>query len=96
MNGLRVTDAETADIVQMVLAGKINKGLINIIQNIGGKAIGLCGIDGHMIEARQLDPALGFVGEITDVNTSVILDVLEKGLYSRNLFHRIRQSGKRL
>jgi len=79
VNGLRVTDAETADIVQMVLAGKINKGLINIIQNIGGKAIGLCGIDGHMIEAKQLDPELGFVGEITDVNTAVILDVLEKG-----------------
>ncbi|MGE4483875.1 MAG: acetylglutamate kinase [Oscillospiraceae bacterium] len=79
VNGLRVTDAETADIVQMVLAGKINKGLISIIQNIGGKAIGLCGIDGHMIEAKQLDPALGFVGEITDVNTAVILDVLEKG-----------------
>lgn len=79
VSGLRVTDAETADIVQMVLAGKINKGLINIIQNIGGKAIGLCGIDGHMIEAKQLSPELGYVGDITDINSEIILDVLEKG-----------------
>ena len=79
VNGLRVTDKETVDIVQMVLAGKINKNLVNIIQNKGGKAIGLCGIDGHMIKAEQLDEQLGYVGEVTDVNVSPILDVLEKG-----------------
>ena len=79
VNGLRVTDKETVDIVQMVLAGKINKNLVNIIQNKGGKAIGLCGIDGHMIKAEQLDKQLGYVGEITDVNVSPILDMLERG-----------------
>ena len=79
VNGLRVTDAETAEVVQMVLAGKINKGLVNLLQNTGGRAIGLSGADGHMIEARQLDPARGYVGEITNVDTQLILDVLEKG-----------------
>ncbi len=79
VNGLRVTDKETVDIVQMVLAGKINKNLVNIIQNKGGKAIGLCGIDGHMIEAVQLNEELGYVGEITNVNVQPILDVLEMG-----------------
>ncbi len=79
VNGLRVTDKETVDIVQMVLAGKINKNLVNIIQNKGGKAIGLCGIDGHMIKAEQLDEKLGYVGDITDVNVQPILDVIEKG-----------------
>ena len=79
VNGLRVTDKETVDIVQMVLAGKINKNLVNLLENKGGKAIGLCGIDGHMIEAEKLDEKLGFVGEVTNVNVSPILDVLEKG-----------------
>ena len=79
VDGLRVTDRETVDIVQMVLAGKINKNLVNLIQNKGGKAIGLCGIDGHMIKAETLDERLGYVGEITDVNVTPILDVLEKG-----------------
>ena len=79
VGGLRVTDAETAEIVQMVLAGKTNKDLVNLLQNTGGKAIGLCGIDGHMITAETLDPELGFVGEITDINTQPILDLLEKG-----------------
>lgn len=79
VNGLRVTDKESVDIVQMVLAGKINKNLVNLLQNKGGKAIGLCGIDGHMIKAEQMDERLGFVGEITDVNVEPILDVLEKG-----------------
>lgn len=79
VGGLRVTDAETAEIVQMVLAGKTNKDLVNLLQNTGGKAIGLCGIDGHMITAKTLDPELGFVGEITDINTQPILDLLEKG-----------------
>ena len=79
VNGLRVTDAETAEIVQMVLAGKINKSLVNLIQNIGGKAIGLSGADGHLIEAEMLDEQLGYVGEITSINTQPVLDVLEKG-----------------
>ncbi len=79
VNGLRVTDKETVDIVQMVLAGKVNKSLVNYIQNIGGKAIGLCGTDGHMIEAEMKNPELGYVGEITDINTQPILDVLDKG-----------------
>jgi len=79
VNGLRVTDAETAEIVQMVLAGKINKSLVNLIQNIGGKAIGLSGADGHLIEAEMLNEELGYVGEITSINTQPVLDVLEKG-----------------
>ena len=79
VDGLRVTDQESMDIVQMVLAGKINKNLVNLLQSKGGKAIGLCGIDGHMIQAKKLDERLGFVGEITDVNVEPILDVLEKG-----------------
>ena len=79
VNGLRVTDQETVDIVQMVLAGKVNKNLVNLIENKGGKAIGLCGIDGHMIKAKKADEKLGYVGEVTDVNVAPILDVLEKG-----------------
>ena len=79
VNGLRVTDEETAQIVQMVLAGKVGKSLVGYIQSMGGKAIGLCGMDGHMIEARKLDDVHGYVGEIVNVNTQPILDVLEKG-----------------
>lgn len=79
VNGLRVTDKETAEAVQMVLAGKINKSLVSLIGNIGGKAIGLSGMDAHMIEAKKLDEALGFVGEITAINPEIIFDVLEKG-----------------
>lgn len=79
VNGLRVTDKETADIVQMVLAGKINKSLVGLIENKGGKAIGLSGIDGHMIEAKVKDERLGFVGEITNVNVAPIIDLIDKG-----------------
>lgn len=79
VNGLRVTDAETADIVLQVLAGKINKTLVNHLQNSGGKAIGLSGMDGHLIEAEIKDPVLGFVGEITDINIDPVNDLLEKG-----------------
>lgn len=78
VDGLRVTDEETIEAVQMVLAGKINKNLVNKIENMGGKALGLCGIDGHMIKAKKLDDVHGFVGEITDVNTDIITDLLEK------------------
>lgn len=79
VGGLRVTDKETVDIVQMVLAGKVNKNLVNLLESKGGKSIGLCGIDGHMIKAKKADEKLGFVGEITDVNVAPVLDVLEKG-----------------
>lgn len=79
VDGLRVTDKETVDIVQMVLAGKVNKSLVNLIENEGGKAIGLCGADGHMLLAEQLDEKLGFVGRITGVDTTPITDLLEKG-----------------
>ncbi len=78
-NGLRVTDKETVDVVQMVLAGKVNKSLVNLIELKGGKAIGLSGIDGHMIKAEMKDESLGYVGSITGVNVEPILDVLEKG-----------------
>ena len=79
VDGLRVTDRETVEIVQMVLAGKINKNLVNLIQNKDGKAIGLSGIDGHMIEAQMRDEQLGYVGDITKINIQPILDVLERG-----------------
>ncbi len=79
VGGLRVTDKESMDIVQMVLAGKINKNLVNLIHNTGGRAIGLCGTDGHMISAEKLDDIHGYVGRITDIDPTPILDVLEKG-----------------
>ena len=79
IDGLRVTDKETMEIVQMVLSGKVNKNLVNLLQSKGGNAIGLCGIDGHMINAKKVDERLGFAGEITDVNVAPIIDVLEKG-----------------
>lgn len=79
VDGLRVTDKESMDIVQMVLAGKINKNLVNLIHNTGGRAIGLCGTDGHMISAKKLDSVHGYVGKITDIDPTPILDVLEKG-----------------
>lgn len=79
VDGLRVTDKETAEIVQMVLAGKINKQLVNLLGEHGGNAVGISGIDGHLIEAEVKDERLGFVGEITNVNVQPILDLLEKG-----------------
>jgi len=79
IDGLRVTDAETMDVVQMVLSGKINKNLVNLLHAKGGRAIGLCGLDGHMLAAKQLDDVHGFVGEITEVNLAPVRDVLEKG-----------------
>ena len=79
VDGLRYTDEETMDVVQQVLCGKVNKHLVSIINNLGGKAIGLCGMDGHLLEARKLDDVHGFVGEITSVNTQPILDVLDMG-----------------
>lgn len=78
VNGLRVTDKETADVVQMVLAGKINKSLVNLLQINGGAAIGLSGLDGHMIEAEMKNEELGYVGKITNVDVTPITDLLEK------------------
>ena len=78
VNGLRVTDKETVDIVQMVLAGKVNKTLVNLLQMKGGHAVGLSGIDGGIIEATMKDKALGYVGRITRIRTQPITDLLEK------------------
>ena len=79
VNGLRVTDAETANIAMMVLAGKINKSLVNLLNKFGAKALGLCGLDSQMIRAEKLDEKLGFVGKITHINEDPILDVLNMG-----------------
>ena len=78
VDGLRVTDKETVDIVQMVLAGKVNKTPVNLLQMKGGHAVGLSGIDGGILEARMKDEALGYVCEITKVRAQPILDLLEK------------------
>ena len=78
INGLRVTDKETVDIVQMVLAGKINKSLVSLLEVKGGRAIGLSGIDDRLIEAECKNEALGFVGEVTKINTKIITDLLER------------------
>jgi len=77
IDGLRVTDRETAEVALMVLAGKINKGLVALMESFGRHAIGLSGLDGRMIEARQLDERLGYVGEITQVNPAPILTQLD-------------------
>ena len=79
VDGLRVTDEETISVVQMVLAGKINKSLVNLLQINGGHAIGISGLDGHMIEAEVKDKRLGYVGKITKVDVKPICDLLEKG-----------------
>ncbi|MBR6776247.1 MAG: acetylglutamate kinase [Clostridia bacterium] len=79
IDGLRVTDKETVDIVQMVLAGKVNKTLVNMLEMKGGKAMGISGIDGRLIEADFKDKRLGYVGNITNVNIQPVNDLLEKG-----------------
>ncbi len=79
VDGLRVTDRETVDIAQMVLAGKINKTLVNLLEMKGGTAMGISGMDGRLLEAEMKDPKLGYVGEITKVNIGPVLDLLEKG-----------------
>ena len=78
VDGLRVTDKETVDIVQMVLAGKVNKSLVTLLQMKGGHAVGLSGMDGGMIEAQFKDERLGYVGKITKVRPQPITDLLEK------------------
>ncbi|MHC6179843.1 acetylglutamate kinase [Clostridium sp. JNZ X4-2] len=81
IDGLRYTDNETMDIVQMVLCGKVNKDLVNLIESYGGKSIGLCGIDGAMIEAKKVSfkVDLGRVGEIVNINTEIINNSIDNG-----------------
>ena len=81
INGLRYTDEATVDIVKMVLAGKVNKELVSHLTQHGGKALGMCGIDGQMILCHKMesDVDLGFVGEIDKINTAPILDALSNG-----------------
>ena len=79
VDGLRYTDQETMDIVQQVLCGKVNKGLVSIINNLGGKAIGLCGLDGALFQAKKLDDKYGLVGKIVKVCPQVVNDCLAAG-----------------
>ena len=79
VDGLRVTDKETVDIVQMVLAGKVNKSLVNFLEMKGGKAMGISGMDGMLIEAKMKDVRLGYVGDIINVNIECVTDLLHKG-----------------
>lgn len=79
VNGLRYTDEETMDIVQQVLCGKVNKHLVSIINNLGGKAIGLCGLDGALFQAKKLDEKYGLVGKIVKVAPQVVNDALSCG-----------------
>lgn len=83
ISGLRYTDEETMDVVQMVLAGKTNKDLVSLINQKGARAVGLSGIDAGIIQAKQYrlpqGDDLGYVGEISDINEQLILDVIEKG-----------------
>ncbi len=79
VDGLRVTDKETVDIVQMVLAGKVNKTLVNLLEVKGGKAMGISGMDGRLIQAKMKNLQLGYVGSITGVNIQPVMDLLEKG-----------------
>ena len=83
INGLRYTDKETMDIVQSVLCGKVNKDLVSTIVRKGGSAIGLCGLDGKLFEARRIDNGdgedYGYVGDITGVNPEVVLQAIEDG-----------------
>jgi len=79
INGLRVTDQETIDIAEMVLAGRINKSLVNLLQVKGGLAVGLSGMDARLITAKIRDPQYGFVGDVTGVNPEIINDLLDQG-----------------
>ena len=79
VDGLRYTDEETAEIVRMVLAGKINKTLVNLLENFGGRSLGLCGIDGHMMKCCKENEKLGYVGKIVQMDTKVITDALDAG-----------------
>ena len=79
IDGLRVTDQETVDIAEMVLAGKVNKSLVSLLQTKGGRAIGVSGMDGRLIEAKLKDPRYGYVGDVTRINPQMITDMLDDG-----------------
>jgi acetylglutamate kinase len=80
LNGLRVTDADTMDVVEMVLVGRVNKELASLINQSGGSAVGICGKDANLITARPQGPAeMGFVGEVTSINSSLISTLVENG-----------------
>ena len=81
VGGLRYTDEETVEVVQMVLAGKVNKHLVQLLTCHGGQAVGLCGLDGDMIQAKKHDAGedIGFVGDIVKINTKVINDAIASG-----------------
>ena len=79
VDGLRYTDEETMDIVQQILCGKVNKNLVSIINNLGGRAIGLCGLDGALFQAKKLDEKYGLVGKIVKVSPQIVEDVLATG-----------------
>ncbi len=81
INGMRYTDEETVEIVQMVLAGKVNKDLVQLLEQHSGRAVGLCGLDGNMIRVQKMPSAedLGYVGEITEVNTAIIRSATKDG-----------------
>ena len=79
VDGLRYTDQETMDIVQQVLCGKVNKNLVATLNQMGGRALGLCGMDAGLFQARQLDPKYGLVGEVTQVDPSAVVDCLHDG-----------------
>ena len=79
VDGLRYTDQETMDVVQQVLCGKVNKDLVSTLNRMGGRAIGLCGMDGGLFQARKLDEKYGLVGEITQVDARPVMDALANG-----------------
>ena len=79
VDGLRCTDAETMDVVQSVLCGKVNKNLVAQLNRLGGQAIGLCGMDGQLFQAEQLDEKYGLVGKITGVNPEPVENALLSG-----------------
>ncbi|MDJ1185201.1 acetylglutamate kinase [Roseofilum casamattae] len=79
-NGLRVTDAPTMDVVEMVLVGRVNKEIVSLVNQAGGQAIGLCGKDGNLIVSRpQGQEGIGFVGEVSTINTEVLKPLLDNG-----------------
>jgi acetylglutamate kinase len=79
LNGLRVTDADTMEIVEMVLVGKVNKSLVSLINCAGGRAVGMCGKDGNTLRGQIRSPELGFVGDVTSVDTSVLQQLVSSG-----------------
>ena len=80
INGLRYTDDVTIEVVQMVLGGKVNKDLVSLIEKFGGKALGLCGMDGSLIKAKKIEESdLGYVGEVTEVNTDILKTAMNSG-----------------